>query len=608
MTDTPEIDALNAALAGRYVVERELGRGGMGVVLLARDLSLDRLVAIKLLPPNLASQSDLRERFLREVRTAASLSHPNIVPIFSIEDAQGLVFYVMGFIEGETLTQRVRRAGPLAPGDAARILQECAWGLGYAHGRGIVHRDVKADNILIERGTGRAYVTDFGIARVANNATMTAIGETLGTPHYMSPEQAAGEPLDGRSDLYSLGIVGYFALTGTLPFDASSVQAILAMHLTKAPPGVGTVRAGIPAKLSEAIDKCLAKEPGDRFATCEAFVTAIQSAQTTRAEIAPPVRMFQRMAEISVAQMFTVTVLFVFLYFNAGKSPLMIPMMWIAIFVVLLAQLRARAIGLVAQGFGHDDVVAAFADEARERKEAAVANAQLKAPKIGIVTIGGALLGIALTATGLAIGIPSKHGTWQNTAGKMLISIGPMFFVLSFMLRLFRNRSGARTMSLSTTVWSGAFGRAFFRSAATGARVEGITAPSAASSTQSVSGLIAALASKERKELGDTQRVIVQLEQQVRASDQRIEQIEAAIAEATRAVTSQGGEAHRASRDSLMADLTGAREAADRRKAELLTMLEEFRAGLVRIRAGIATGGDLKPAIERARALLARAG
>ena len=242
MTASSEIDALNAALAGRYTVERELGRGGMGRCSLARDLSLDRLVAIKLLPPALASQSDLRERFLREVRTAASLSHPNIVPIFSVEETQGLVFYVMGYIEGETLTQRVRRAGPLPPSDAARILQECAWGLGYAHGRGIVHRDVKADNILLERGTGRAYVTDFGIARVAKNATMTEMGQSLGTPQYMSPEQAAGEPLDGRSDLYSLGIVGFFALTGTLPFDAPNVQSILAMHLTRPAPPVATVR------------------------------------------------------------------------------------------------------------------------------------------------------------------------------------------------------------------------------------------------------------------------------------------------------------------------------------------------------------------------------
>jgi hypothetical protein len=280
-------------------------------------------------------------------------------------------------------------------------------------------------------------------------------------------------------------------------------------------------------------------------------------------------------------------------------------MMWIAIFVVLLAQLRARAIGLVAQGFSHDDVVAAFADEARERREAVASAAQLKAPKVGFVSISVALLGLALTVVGLAMGIPSKRGTWQHLVAQILIGIGPMMLVLSVMIRVFRNRSGTRTMSMSTRLWSGAFGRAFFRAAATGAKLEGITAPGAASATQSVSGLIAALASKARKELGDAQRVIVEVERRVGATDQRLEQIDAAIAEADRAVASQGVEMHRASRDALMADLTGARAAAERRKVELLAILEDFRGGLVRIRAGIATGADLSPLIERARKVLA---
>src|SRR5438876_160971 len=196
--------AFQEAVAGRYSLERELGRGGMGVVYLAREVRLDRLVAIKLLPPELAAHAKLRERFVREARTAARLSHPYIVPIHAVDEAGSFVFYVMAYVDGETLAQRVASRGPLPPHDATRVLREVAWALAYAHSQGVVHRDIKPANILLERGTGRAMVTDFGIARLAAASGETAVGELLGTPEYMSPEQAAGESVDGRSDLYSL--------------------------------------------------------------------------------------------------------------------------------------------------------------------------------------------------------------------------------------------------------------------------------------------------------------------------------------------------------------------------------------------------------------------
>src|SRR6185369_844350 len=181
----------------------------MGVVYLAREVRLDRSVAIKLLPPEFAAQERLRDRFLTEARTAARLSHPYIVPIHSVDEINQFVFYVMAYVDGETLAQRVAARGPLPPAQAARILREVAWALAYAHAQGIVHRDVKPANILLERGTERAMVTDFGIARLAHASGETAVGELLGTPEYMSPEQASGEAVDGRSDLYSLGVVGY---------------------------------------------------------------------------------------------------------------------------------------------------------------------------------------------------------------------------------------------------------------------------------------------------------------------------------------------------------------------------------------------------------------
>ena len=184
--------SLQEALAGHYALERELGRGGMAVVYLARDVRLDRPVAIKLLPPDLAAHDKLRDRFMREARTAARLSHPHIVPIHAVDEVRGYVFYVMSYVDGETLAERVANRGPLTPRETSRVLQEVAGALAAAHGQGVVHRDVKPGNILLERATGRAMVTDFGIARVADGGE-TAVGELLGTPEYMSPEQAGAD-------------------------------------------------------------------------------------------------------------------------------------------------------------------------------------------------------------------------------------------------------------------------------------------------------------------------------------------------------------------------------------------------------------------------------
>ena len=198
MSSSSESEEIQRALGASYVIERELGRGGMGAVYLARDLALDRPVAIKVLPPELAVRPELRERFLRETRTAASFSHPNIVPVHAVEERGAVLCFVMGFVDGETLAQRIRRAGPLPAAEIVRMMQEVAWALSYAHGRGVIHRDIKPDNILIERATGRALVMDFGIARSATSASagLTRVGEVVGTPHYMSPEQASGDTVD----------------------------------------------------------------------------------------------------------------------------------------------------------------------------------------------------------------------------------------------------------------------------------------------------------------------------------------------------------------------------------------------------------------------------
>ena len=243
MTDSAEkplAARLAEALGDAYTIEGEIGRGGMGVVYRARDERLQRRVAIKVLPPELAFQQDIRERFTREAQTAAKLSHPHIVPIHTVGEGLGLVYFVMGFVDGESVAGRIRRRGRLPVEEARRIMSETADALSAAHGLSIIHRDIKPDNILLEGSRGRVMVTDFGIAKAlsgGSGATLTGAGVAIGTPAFMSPEQAAGErEIDGRSDLYSLGIVTYQMLTGELPFTAPTVAGILMKQITEPRP------------------------------------------------------------------------------------------------------------------------------------------------------------------------------------------------------------------------------------------------------------------------------------------------------------------------------------------------------------------------------------
>ena len=261
-----EFTELAAALAGQYALEREIGRGGMGVVYLARDEKLDRKVAIKTLPRHLQDAAT-RDRFLREARTAASLSHPNIVSIYRADETGGFVYFAMAYVHGESLAEKVKTTGPLSAREAANYLRDVALALDYAHAHGVIHRDVKAENILLEAGTSRAMVTDFGIARVADAAPLTATGHVLGTVHYMSPEQVSGESLDGRTDLYALGVVGFLALSGSFPFDSETASAVLVSHVTKRAPALLSVAPHVPPALAAVIDRCLMREPMLRYPT-----------------------------------------------------------------------------------------------------------------------------------------------------------------------------------------------------------------------------------------------------------------------------------------------------------------------------------------------------
>jgi eukaryotic-like serine/threonine-protein kinase len=270
------------ALSANYELDREIGRGGMGIVYKAKDKRLKRHVAVKLLPPELAFRGEIRSRFLKEAETAAQLSHPNIVPIYSVDERDGLVYFVMAFVDGENLGARLHSRGRLDPTEARRIMKEVAEALAYAHERGVVHRDIKPDNILLcTDDDGRVMVTDFGIARAVTegaDSRLTATGMAIGTPAYMSPEQSMGErEIDGRSDLYALGVVGYQMLSGELPFNAPSTPALLVKQISERPTPVDIHRPDAPPDLARAVMMLLEKEPANRFPTADALVVALDT-------------------------------------------------------------------------------------------------------------------------------------------------------------------------------------------------------------------------------------------------------------------------------------------------------------------------------------------
>jgi len=257
---------LERTLADRYELLRVLGRGGMGIVYLARERGLERLVAIKVLSPVTASTPESRERFRREARTAAKLNHPGILPLHTFGEAEELAYLVMEYVRGESLAELLRQEGRLPAATARRILGELADALDYAHRHGVVHRDIKPENILIEDESGRAYLADFGIAKArASPETLTISGVVIGTPQYMSPEQAAGDrAIDGRSDIYSLGVVGYMMLSARPPFEAHGVREFLARHASQPPMSLVSI-AGVPEDLASVIMRCLAKDPDERW-------------------------------------------------------------------------------------------------------------------------------------------------------------------------------------------------------------------------------------------------------------------------------------------------------------------------------------------------------
>ncbi len=570
---------------------------------LARDLALDRLVAIKLLPPVQAASAERRARFLREARTAARLSHPNVVPIHAVEESDGLVFFVMGYVAGETVGERVRRHGRLQAAEVTQIVREVAWALAYAHRQGVVHRDVKPENILLEREGGRAMVTDFGIAQVSGDAADTPAGQVIGTARAVSPEQAAGEPVDGRSDLYSLGVTAYLAATGQWPFDGDTAAAVLAQHLTQEPRPVLELRPDLPAPLAHAIERCLAKAPEDRFPSGEELAAALGSTlpvlATTPAPVARAARDLHELGTDmggygSVILLVVVSeVVFQFLpstgWAALGDVFLSLFRIGIGFGMVSLAGMRKvtafRAIrDAIQRGYGYEDIRAALLGTDEEREPVTV--------RAKVASATGWLLAFA-TAT-LAWLWTGKSGNDWNGVIQVIADLAVVFIPLSAG-RWAAARLTAPTKkgpSLWDRWWAGRLGRWMVRLA--GGR-ESRVLPAANEPTEVALGraadaLFAALPAANQRELAELPGLIRQLENDV----QGLRRQEAAL---TRALAEAAG------RVDLVKDLEAARRLGSTKLATALSALENLRIDLLRISAGQAAGPGLTEHLEAARRL-----
>ena len=614
----PEFVALQTALAGQYSLERELGRGGMGIVYLAREVRLERHVAIKLLPPGLASRPDLRERFLREARTAARLSHPNIVPIHRVDEVAGFVFIVMAYIEGETLAQRIKARGPMNPSEATRVLRETAWALAYAHARGIVHRDIKPDNIIIESGTKRALVMDFGIAQIAEASSITESGIVMGTAHFMSPEQATGEPLDGRSDLYSLGVVGYLMLAGELPFNASTVASVLAMHLTQAARPLSAAAPDVPRKLAAVVDRCLAKSREERWPSGEALADALGQSGEHREEVPAPVRVWLTKGQelkpiygfwaiVSIASasdpsMWTPVIIGAPLVFHAG---------------VRLHQTRR----LFATGYGVDDIrVALRSVMVRRREEVAVEHAQRPALFARLLRGATYLCGAATAAGFVAmLAVPEMLPFLETLEDTVYLAFATVTGAAIGLVYPGRRVSGLGTIEHRVRFWGGRLGEGFAKLAAF--RLPRRATPEALANrpTELAIGLaadelFAALPRETQRAMRDLPAVVRRLEEDAQRMRKKIAQCDEALVHtdvmrpgslAARAeqIASPGEDELDVRRRSVVEDLRSAKDQAGRRLAVAVAALENIRLDLLRLQAGAGTLDSLTAALEAARHL-----
>jgi len=592
---------LQQALAGEYSLERELGRGGMGVVYLAREVQLDRLVAIKVLPGALAERADIRERFLREARMAASLSHPHIVPIYRVGEAGGFVFFAMAYVNGETLGERLRTRGPLPPALATRLLKEVAWALSYAHGRGIVHRDIKPDNILIEAETGRALVSDFGIARGAGETAISDPGRVMGTAHFMSPEQASSEPLDGRSDFYSLGVVAYLAVSGKLPFDASNSAALALQHLGAPVPSLAAAVPSAPRPLVAVIERCLRKSPDERFASGEAMVEALDAAtMPVRAKLPLALRVWTqsqdplRTVYMAWSGIFTMGLLS---ELRGGQRdwPVVLAFDLLPLIPITLFHAR-KTYQVLSAGYTLRDLRAALAAWRHERREELTF--EYEASESGWARVMRGLTYMLIGGVGLMffIGVP------YTLAGRIFLGVIVGASVIATMTSnalgvplIGRRIRPMLVGAVRSLIWNSRVGE--WAAKVLSPRHRKPTAdleyrPTEMALSLAASDLYAKLPSAYREQLSDLPQVVDRLEAHAAAARARIDELNALV-------ELGGSERSNAAFQSVIAS----RDGAKRELAESVAALEAVRLDLLRLHGGSVDLQPITTVLEAAREL-----
>lgn len=594
-THDPFFFTLQEALAGKYSLEDELGRGGMGIVYLALDVILDRPVALKVLPQDLAKVTDLRKRFLREARTAAKLSHPNIVPIHSVHEIGEFVFFAMAYVAGETLGQRIRRRGPLAPSDCMRMMREVAFALNYAHAQGVIHRDIKPDNILLEEATGRALVADFGIAGVMDPAQELGRDEIVGTLEFMSPEQAAGVPVDHRSDLYSLGMVGFYALTGELPFRSDDDAETLRMVRYLPAPPVASVAHVVPRRLARVVDGCLKKETAERFDSADTLAAALDAAAAARRQVPVAVRTFlydpidlggDALAYATIAAMGLPPLIQATVETPAGGIVL-VGYSLVAIGVPT-ATVPARVRRLLASGNTHADVILGLRQDLEQRKEesphhplTAIARIRSGIRRASLLTIGGSWILYWVAYLADTLGFPMPVGDEARFFTLVLIG-GASAIGLLLTQSAGEDERALRKAERRLSFWQSRLGRLIFKVCGIGlgkkaADVRATHRPTEVQIGLAVESLFATLPKPTRKALGDVPGTVAELEAHATRLRQSIE----VLTEVQSASIPAGVEFPR--------DLRQTREEAEAQLAKVVAALESIRLGLLRLTNGIGT-------------------
>ncbi|MSR05835.1 MAG: serine/threonine protein kinase [Gemmatimonadetes bacterium] len=583
--------SFQTALAGRYSLERELGRGGMGIVYLAREVRLDRPVALKLFPPALAAQPNLRERFLREARTAARLSHPHIVQIYTVDEVGQFVFFAMAYIDGETLGARVQRRGPMAPSEAARALREVAWALGHAHEQGVIHRDVKPDNILLEAATVRAMVADFGIAGSKQEAGSQTTGEVIGTPEFMSPEQAGGEQVGAQSDLYSLGVVAFYALSGRVPFTGAKSADILAKHMTQPAPPIIEQAPSTPRRVARIVDACLAKDPAERPAGAALLAEQLALAIEHRKNLPVALRAFVKHdGRIDGPGVILVTPLLAAAAVAAGSVFDAVGALTTfyggAAFITAVV-LTARARKLLKSGFEHGDLAVAYKAEIERGKEERAFSAGFcpstleRVTKLGgFVGIGGGALTLAIAAW---LGLVEPDWTVLTAAAWLGMAAG-MTSTIVHLAQLQRRRDV--DTEFWGKLWTGRIGRFLIRVARALLPKHAIPSamthrPTELAIAMAAEQLFADLPKATRKQLGDLPNVVNRLEADAQKMRARLEELQELAGDS--------------------AELRGLRDTVQKRLTDTVTALETVRLGLLRLRSGVGSIESMTTGLVAAR-------